>query len=155
MFLGWIAWERWRESEPVQMRAHMQRLLEVSSASGVAGIERFDGRAAETSDWLFLHGMEGVEMPENFAALRLESARVIDFNGAKLAQFAMQESQGVLMVAPADSLGLGGERTGVGRTTFGEWSGAWTVTGPYAFLLAVKDAEERLDHLLKHNSAEF
>lgn len=155
MFLGWIAWERWRESEPVQMRAHMQRILEASSASGVAGIERFDGRAADTSDWLFLHGMEGVEVPENFAPLRLESARMIDFNGARLAQFAMQESQGVLMVAPADSLGLGGERTGVGRTTFGEWSGAWTVRGPYAFLLAVKDAEERLDHLLKHSSAEF
>jgi hypothetical protein len=148
MCLGWVVWERWRESEPVQMRAQMQKLLEFSGASGSAGIEKFDGRAAETPDWLFLHGMEGVEVPENFASLRLASARVLVFNGGRMAQFTTEDPSGLLMVAPADSFGLGGERAGVGRTSFGDWSGAWTVTGPYAFFLAVKDAPEQLDQLL-------
>jgi hypothetical protein len=155
MCLGWVLWERWRESEPVQMRAQMQKLLEVTSAAGPAGIEKFDGRAAETPDWLFLHGIEGVEVPENFAALQLASARVIDFNGGQMAQFTMKTPHGLLMVAPADSLGLGGERAGVGRTSVGEWSGAWTVTGPYAFFLAVKDAEASLDQLLNGNAGHF
>jgi hypothetical protein len=155
MFLGWVVWERWRKSEPVQMRSHMQRILEASGATGPAGIEKFDGSAAETPDWLFLHGMEGVEVPENFAALRLGSARVLDFNGGKLAQFTVESHQGLLMVAPADSFGLGGERAGVGRTTLGEWSGAWAVAGPYAFFLAVRDAEAELDQLLKGGAIRF
>ena len=155
MLLGWGVWERWRESEPVQMRAQMQRILEASSGSGPAGIEKFDGSAAETPDWLFLHGMEGVDVPESFAALRLASARVLDFNGGKLAQFTLESPQGLLMVAPADSLGLGGERAGVGRTSFGEWNGAWAVAGPYAFFLAVRDAEAELDRLLKRGRTRF
>jgi hypothetical protein len=145
MFLGWGVWERWRESEPVQMRAQMQRILEVSSNAGPAGIEKFDGPAAETPDWLFLHGMEGVEVPEQFASLRLASARVLDFNGGKLAQFTVEESEGVLMVTTADALGLGGERAGIGHTSLGQWSGAWAVAGPYAFFLVVKEAGAQLD----------
>ncbi len=155
MFLGWVVWERWRESDPVQMRAQMQRLLEVSGASEPAGLEKFDGSAGETPDWLFLHGLEGVEVPENFVSLKLASARVLDFNGGKLAQFTMESPQGLLMVAPADSLGLGGERAGVGRTTLGEWSGAWAVAGPYAFFLAVRDSEVELDRLLKGGTTRF
>lgn len=148
MCLGWVVWERWRESAPVQMRSQLQKLLALSGASGPAGIEKFDARATELPDWLFLHGMEGVEVPENLGALRLASARVLDFNGAQIAQFTMEDPFGLLMVAPADSLGLGGERAGVGRTTLGDWSGAWTVTGPYAFFLALKDAGTRLDQIL-------
>ncbi len=155
MCLGWAFWERWRESEPVQMRAQMQRLLEASSASGPAGIERFDASVAEIPDWLFLHGMEGVEVPESFAGLRLDSARVLDFNGGKLAQFTMDHPPGILSVAFADSLGLAGERAGIGRTTSGEWSGAWAVAGPYVFFLVVKDAEAQLDRVLKGEIARF
>jgi hypothetical protein len=155
MFLGWVVWERWRESQPVQMRAQMQRLLAATSASGPAGIEKFDGSAAEIPDWLFLHGMEGVEVPESFAALRLASARVLDFNGGKFAQFTMEEPQGILTVALADSLGLGGERAGDGRTSAGDWSGAWAVADPYAFFLAVRDSEEKLDRLMKGGKPRF
>jgi hypothetical protein len=149
MTLGWVAWERWRESEPVQMRAQMQRILEASGVSGPAGIEKFDGKAAETPDWLFLHGMDVQEIPESFSALQLASARLLDFNGGKMAQFTIEEPQGLLSVAPAEALGLGGERAAAGRTSLGEWSGAWAVAGPYAFFLAVKDADARLDELLK------
>jgi hypothetical protein len=155
MCLGWVVWERWRESEPVQMRAQMQRILEVSSNAGPAGIEKFDGSAAETPDWLFLHGMEGVEVPERFASLRLASARMLDFNGSKLAQFTVEESEGVLMVTSADSLGLGGERAGVGRTSLEPWSGAWVVAGPYAFFLVVKDAGAQLDRFLEGELVRF
>jgi hypothetical protein len=155
MFLGWVVWERWRESEPVQMRAQMQRILDASSASGPAGVEVFDGSAVETPDWLFLHGMEGVQVPKSFAALRLASARVLDFNGSKLAQFTIEEPQGILTVALADSLGVGVDRTGIGRTTSGEWSGAWEVSGPYVFFLTVKDQEAQLDKLLKGAFVQF
>jgi hypothetical protein len=155
MFLGWVVWERWRESQPVQMRAQMQRLLAATSASGPAGIEKFDGSAAEIPDWLFLHGMEGVEVPESFAALRLASARVLDFNGGKFAQFTMEKPQGILTVALADSLGLGGERAGDGRTSVGDWCGAWAVADPYAFFLAVRDSEEELDRLMKGGKPRF
>jgi hypothetical protein len=155
MFLGWVAWERWRESEPVQMRAQMQRILDASSASGLGGVELFKGSAAETPDWLFLHGMEGVQVPKCFAVLRLASARMVDFNGGKFAQFTIEDSKGVLNVALADALGLGGVRTGNGRTTSGEWSGAWEVSGPYVFFLTVKDAEAQLDKVLKTEMVRF
>jgi hypothetical protein len=155
MCLGWVVWERWRESEPVQMRAQMQRLIEVSGNVGPAGIEKFEGAASETPDWLFLHGMEGVEVPEKFAGLRLASARVLDFNGGKLAQFTVEESKGVLMVTMADALGLGGERVGIGRTSEGQWSGAWAVAGPYAFFLVVKDDQGQLDRFLEGEFVRF
>jgi hypothetical protein len=99
--------------------------------------------------------MEGVEVPESFAGLRLDSARVLDFNGVKLAQFTMDHPPGILSVAFADSLGLAGERAGIGRTTSGEWSGAWAVAGPYVFFLVVKDAEAQLDRVLKGEIARF
>jgi hypothetical protein len=149
MCFGWVVWERWRESPPVQMRAQMQRLLEASSVSGPGGIEKFEGNAAQAPDWLFLHGMEGVEVPERFASLKLESARIFDFNGEKMAQFTMEEPPGFLVVGSADSLGLGGDRAGSGRTLAGEWSGAWAVSGSYAFFLAAKDAEAWLNQLLQ------
>lgn len=153
MSAGWVAWERWRESEPVQMRTQMQKILEASGVSGPAGIEKFDGKAGETPDWLFLHGMDVQEVPESFAALPLASARLLDFNGGKMAQFTIEEPQGLLNIAPVEALGLGGERAAVGRTSYGEWSGAWAVAGPYAFFLAVKDADVRLDELLKGQMA--
>jgi hypothetical protein len=99
--------------------------------------------------------MEGVEVPEQFASLRLASARVLDFNGSKLAQFTVEESEGVLMVTLADSLGLGGERAGVGRTSFEPGSGAWVVAGPYAFFLVVKDAGAQLDRFLEGELVRF
>ena len=153
--LGWVVWDKWRESEPVQMRAQMLRLLEASSGSGPAGVERFDASAAETPDWVFLHGMEGAEVPQKFAALRLASARVLDFNGAKIAQFSLEEPNGILTVALASSLGLGGERSEFGRTTSGEWSGAWAVAGPYAFFLTVKNGEAQLDRVLNGEFVRF
>lgn len=149
MFLGWVVWERWRESEPVQVRAQLQRLLEAGRGLGPAGVEKFEGSAADTPDRLFLHGMEGVEVPESFARLKLSSVRLLEFNGAKMAQFATEESSGVLLVGPADALGFGGERSGTGRTAAGEWNGAWAVSGPYAFILAVKDSEAQLSRLLE------
>jgi hypothetical protein len=155
MFLGWVAWERWRESEPVQMRAQMQRIVDTSSSVGPGGVEFFNGSAAETPDWLFLHGMEGVQVPKPFAALRLASARMVEFNGGKLAQFTIEDPKGVLNIASADALGLGGDRAGVGRTTSGEWSGAWEVSGPYVFFLTIKDQEARLDSLLSGSFGGF
>ncbi len=154
VLLGWLAWERWRESPAVLMRDHMTRLLDLNRESGVAGLEAFEGKVGESADWLFLHGMEGVQMPPAFAQVQVAAARLVDFNGGKVAQFPTLSPPGLFMVADAETLGLGGERSDSGRVKFGEWSGVWAATGPHVVLWMVRSDDAVLDELLRaHNNS--
>jgi hypothetical protein len=145
---GWMRWEQWREGMPAQMQQFMGRLLEAHKAAGDGGLERFHGTAGETADWLFLHGMEGVQVPEAFTPLPLGAARVVDWNGGKLAQFPLPSLPGIFMVTETDTLKLSGEHSASGRAHWGEWSGAWMVSGPYAFFLTLRGSEDALEPLL-------
>jgi hypothetical protein len=148
MLLGWFAWEQWRASEPVQMAGHLGRLLELTRTSGIGGVEEFRGRAGEATDWLFLHGMEGAQTPEVFSGVPVISARVLDWGGSKVAQFHIDSPQGLLMAAPAEALGVLGERTSFGRIPWEDWNGAWCVSGPFVFVLAIRGEVSALETLL-------
>ena len=149
VLLGWGSWEHWRGTVPAQMQQFMVRLLEAHRSAGDGGLDRFNGKAGDTRDWLFLHGMEGVQVPDAFASIPLAAGRVLDWSGGKFAQFPLVSLPGVFMVAEVDSLRLSGEYAASGRAHRGEWSGAWTVAGPYVFFLTMRAPEEALDPLLQ------
>lgn len=148
MLVGWFAWEQWRASEPVQMAGHLGRLLELTRTSGIAGVEEFKGRAGESTDWLFLHGLEGAQIPEVFSGVPVISARVLDLGGRKVAQFHIDSPQGLLMAASLETLGVLGERTSFGRMHWEDWNGAWCVSGPFVFILSVRGEVSALESLL-------
>lgn len=152
LIVGWFAWERWRESPVVRMRAHMAAFLELNQNSGIAGLENFEGPAGETQDWLFLHGMEGVVMPEIFREVKVVAARTLKWNGASVAQFPTLNPPGLLLVTESESLGLPEEGAETGRSTFADWSAVWASAGPYKVLWMVQMEEGALDQELRRLS---
>ena len=148
VFAGWVGWERWRGSPSMHMRAQMGTLLELNKNVGIAGLETFEGKAGDTQDWLFLHGMEGVRMPDAFAGIRIAAARTLQWNGASVALFPTLTPPGLLVVVESEALGLVEEDAESGRATYGEWSGAWASAGPYKVLWMVQGAPSVLDQYL-------
>jgi len=134
VFVGWVAWEQWRDSPAMRMRRHMETFLDLNQNSGIAGLETFKGKAGETQDWLFLHGMEGAVMPEIFSKLSVVAARLLQWNGSPLALFPTLTPPGLLVVVESDALGLPEEGADTGRAAFAGWSGAWASAGTYKVL---------------------
>ena len=151
VLIGWFAWEHWRASPAMVMRRHMTEFLELNHDSGIAGLELFEGRAGETQDWLFLHGMEGVLMPEVFANVRVAAARVLKWNGTTIAQFPTHTLPGLLVVVESEALGMQeeeGERS-PGRASFGDWSAVWANSGQYMVLWMVQAGASELEQCLQ------
>lgn len=146
---GWFAWERWRDSPSMRMRSRMEEFLELNQNAGIAGLELFEGRAGETQDWLFLHGIEGVVMPAAFSNVKIVAARVLKWNGTKIAQFPTNTLPGLLVVADSDALGLPEEGSDAGRSSLGDWSGAWASAGQYKILWMVQADRSRLGEELE------
>jgi hypothetical protein len=149
LFAGWFAWERWRESPAMRMRAHMAEFLELNQSAGIAGLENFEGTAGQTQDWLFLHGMEGVFMPELFRGVKVVAARMMKWNGASVAQFPTLDPPGLLIVAESESMGLPEEGAESGRSSFADWSAVWESAGSYKVLWMVQMAAGALDQQLR------
>lgn len=151
VFLGWLGWERWRDSPSIIMRGHMESFLELNRNAGIAGLETFEGRAGDTQDWLFLHRMEGVHMPKPFAGVKVAAARMLRWNGSPIAQFPTLSPTGLLVIAEAEALQLPEENSDSGRSTFGDWSCVWESAGPYKVLWMIqadpKTLEEHLHSL--------
>jgi hypothetical protein len=149
VFFSWLGWERWRVSPSMHMRRHMVAFLELNQSLGIAGLEKFEGRAGETQDWLFLHGMEGVLIPEVFAGVKVLGARVVQWNGASLALFPTVALPGLLVVAEEEALALPEEGAESGRVTLAPWSGAWASAGRYKVLWMVQAEADVLERYLK------
>jgi hypothetical protein len=149
VFLGWFGWERWRDSPSILMRSHMENFLEVNRSAGITGLEPFEGRASESQDWLFLHGIEGVRMPESFAGVKVAAARILQWNGSPLALFPTLSPPGLLVVVDAEALHLPEENSESGRSSFADWSGAWESAGPYKVLWMVQSDAKALEQYLE------
>ena len=149
VLLGWANWEQWRGTMPAQMQQFLGRLVEAHRSAGDAGLEHYEGSAGGAGDWLFLHGFEGVHVPESFGSLSLAAARVLDWNGGKVAQFPLASLPGIFMVTHVDTLRISGESSASGRTHFGEWSAAWMLEGPHVFILFLRAPESTLEEVLR------
>jgi hypothetical protein len=126
----------------------MESFLELNRSAGITGLEAFEGRASETQDWLFLHGMEGVRMPDSFAGVQVAAARIMQWNGLPLAQFPTLSPPGLLVVVDAEALHLPEDNSESGRSSFGEWVGAWESAGPYKVLWMVQSDAKSLEQRL-------
>jgi hypothetical protein len=149
VLLGWASWEHWRGTLPAQMQQFMGRLVEAHRNAGDSGLERYEGDSGSTGDWLFLHGIEGVHVPESIGSIALAAARVLDWNGGKVAQFPLASLPGIFMITDIDTLRISGEDAVSGRARFGEWSGAWMMAGPHVFMLFLRAPESTLEETLR------
>jgi hypothetical protein len=149
VLLSFAGWEYWRKTPGFLAGLRMQEFLELQSGLGPAGIEAFEGSLGGAQDWFFLHGLDDVSVPPPFAGVVVRDARMVEWNGSRAARFSVQSPEGMLVVVEAGAIGLSGESQEGGRTRFGEWSGAWAVSGRYAVLLLVRSSEDVLESFLR------
>lgn len=136
VLFGWLGWERWTESEPVQVQGAMGELVLSSSDWSRADRKNFEGVSGEVDDWLFLSGLEGARMSKKLPAIRAVGGRIVTWRDSPVAQLALQDTGAFLWVVRCDAAGIGSSVSKSGRLNAPGWTGEWFVDGKYAFLLA-------------------
>lgn len=136
VFLGWFGWERWMESEPVQVQGSMGEIVVSSGPWNEEGWKAFEGLPGEIDDWLFISGLEGAKMSERLAGIRPVGGRILKWRDSTVAQLALSDAGGFLWVVHRDAVGIGSGAGTSGRLNSSAWNGEWFVEGRYAFLLA-------------------
>jgi hypothetical protein len=139
VFLGWFGWERWMESEPVQVQASMGELVVSSGPWTEAGWKIFEGLPGEIDDWLFISGLEGARMSARLSGIRPAGGRILKWRDSTVAQLALPDAAGFLWVVHRDAVGIGSGAGTSGRLNASAWHGEWFADGRYAFLLAAPD----------------
>jgi hypothetical protein len=136
VFLGWFGWERWMESEPVQVQGLMGELVVSSGPWTEPGRKTFEGVPGEIEDWLFISGLEGARMSARLAGIRPVGGRILKWRDSNVAQLALHDAGGFLWVVHRDAVGIGSGAGTSGRLNASGWNGEWFSDGRYAFLLA-------------------
>ena len=133
---GWLGWERWTESEPVQVQGAMGELVLSSSEWSKGDRKSFEGISGEVDDWLFLSGLEGAHMSPKLPAIRAGGGRIVKWRDSPVAQLALRDTGAFLWVVRSDAVGIGSSVSKSGKLNAPGWTGEWFVDGEYAFLLA-------------------
>jgi hypothetical protein len=133
---GWLGWERWTESEPVQVQGAMGELVLSSREWSREDRKNFEGVSGEVDDWLFLSGLEGAHMSPKLLGIRAVGGRILKWRDSSVAQLALQDAGAFLWVVRSDAAGIGSSVSKSGKLNAPGWTGEWFVDGKYAFLLA-------------------
>lgn len=143
---GWLGWERWMESEPVQVQGAMGELVLYSSEWREGDLKNFEGISGEVDDWFFLSGLEGAHLSARLPAIRAVAGRIVKWRDSPVALLALKDTDAFLWVVRSDAAGIGSSVSKSGKLNAPGWTGEWFVDGKYAFLLAapaVVSAEKR------------
>lgn len=142
--VGFLAWEHWRSSAPVVWQEQIAKLLELNESGSRAEFEPLEGSVHSASDWLYLHGIEGIEIPEPLRAIKPVAGRMMSWHGGEVAQLLSEEPRAVLLVLETALLAENAASGGSSPVSVGGWSVQSGVSGRYLFLLAVpRDIAER------------
>jgi hypothetical protein len=133
---GWVAWERWSDTEPSRVRAELEQLLETADRWKNEEWNTFEGSKGEVEDWLFLNGLEGARIPHRLAEVPPTAGRVVRWRETHLAQIISVKPKSLIWVVPAQALGVFSPELRAGRVSAGRWSGDWTIEGAYVVLVA-------------------
>ena len=143
--VGFMLWERWHNDEISVAHEQAVRLLEFNENSNLAEFEPVEASSSKLGDWLYLHGMEGVQIPPPLDKIKLLAGRVTQWRGARLAQLVSEQPKAVLFIVDAAAFASDGSAETPGQASASGWSLRWKVNGRYLLLLAVPGGRSDLD----------